>query len=168
MQVIRAPSREPPRHPRSLFLAGSTSGAGPDWRASLTTALAASRAAAAAAVTVYDPARPDWDSTWREDPSFAPFREQVSWELEMQDRADVVIVFLHPGTRAAVSLMELGLCCGRRALRGGGGGVVVCCPEGYWKRGNVQIVCERYGVRCVGAEDELAGAVLDALAALEV
>ena len=24
--------------------------------------------------------------------------------------------------------------------------VLVCCPEGFWRRGNVEIVCERYDI----------------------
>ncbi|EOO03910.1 hypothetical protein UCRPA7_563 [Phaeoacremonium minimum UCRPA7] len=157
-QVILAPSRAPQQHRTSVFLAGSTSPVPgePDWRDTLTSALVA------LPVTVYNPLRPDWDGSWREDVSFAPFREQVQWELEKQDAADVVVVYFHPASKAPISLMELGLST-RRAGRS-----VVCCPEGYWKRGNVQLVCQRYGVECVDREEGLAKAVIDKLNSLGV
>ena len=25
----------------------------------------------------------------------------------------------------------------------------MCCPEGFWRKGNVDIVCERFGIPCV-------------------
>ncbi|KXJ88421.1 hypothetical protein Micbo1qcDRAFT_166478, partial [Microdochium bolleyi] len=62
-QLIRAPSRvDTISYPSaSVFLAGSTSSqTGGDWRTELTTLLSA------CPVTILDPARPDWDSTWRE------------------------------------------------------------------------------------------------------
>lgn len=40
-----------------------------------------------------------------------------------------------------------------------GNKLVVCCPEGFWRRGNVQVVCGRYGVKLVETLDELRGVV---------
>ncbi|RYP34246.1 hypothetical protein DL767_004369 [Monosporascus sp. MG133] len=141
-QIIYAPQRDQqPRGTKSIFLAGTTSPVDPpgaDWRSTLTASLSD------LPVTIFDPYRPDWDASWVEDESFAPFREQVTWELDMQDRADLVIVYFHPATKAAISLLELGL-----VARCGGGKAVVVCPEGYWKRGNVCIVCRRFGIDMV-------------------
>ena len=106
-QIIHAPSREPIRSGnKTVFLAGSTnySSADTDWRTILTSALASQFQG----LTILNPYRPDWDG-WVEDESCAPFREQVVWELDMQDRADLVVVYFHPLTQAAVSLLELGL-----------------------------------------------------------
>jgi len=33
--------------------------------------------------------------------------------------------------------------------------LLVCCPEGYWRRGNVQVACHRSGVSLVGTKEEL-------------
>jgi hypothetical protein len=41
----------------------------------------------------------------------------------------------------------------------GTGKAIVCCPEGFYKRGNVQMVCLRYGIDLVGTLDELNEAV---------
>lgn len=148
-QVINAPSNESPRGVKSVFLAGTTSRVDDsDWRELLSTALSD------VPVTIYNPYRADWDSSWREDINFTPYREQVEWELEKQDMADIVVIYFHPATQASISLLEFGLC-----ARVPGKAIVVC-PEGYWKRGNVQIVCKKYGVEIVDNDDRLKEAVL--------
>lgn len=117
-------------------------------------------------LTVYDPRRPDWGADWRNDAACAPFAEQTAWELARAEAADVVVFYFGAATDAPVSLLELGLAVGRRygGVRPGGGGgpgaaVVVCVDPAYRKRGNVQMVCQRYGVELVEDFDELAGAV---------
>ncbi|KAJ5093560.1 hypothetical protein N7456_009421 [Penicillium angulare] len=143
-QIIYAPSNEPPRGIKSIFLAGSTNRvANYDWREVLSAALSD------LPVTIYNPNRADWDSSWREEVSFVPYREQVEWELEKQDIADFVIIYFHPATQASVSLLEFGLCARTP------GKAIVVCPEGYWKRGNVQIVCGKYGIEMMESFDEL-------------
>jgi hypothetical protein len=62
----------------------------------------------------------------------------------MQEIADIVVVYFHPATKAPISLLELGLSAKT-------GKAIVFCPEGYWKRGNVQIVCKRFDIE--SAED---------------
>ncbi|KAL4892752.1 hypothetical protein BDV59DRAFT_202493 [Aspergillus ambiguus] len=127
-QVIHAPSNETPHGIKSIFLAGTVSKVDPsDWRDTLCASLVD------VPVTIYNPSRADWDSSWREDIHFAPYREQVEWELDKQDQADIVIIYFHPATQASISLLELGLC-----ARVPGKAIIVC-PEGYWKRGNVEI-----------------------------
>lgn len=151
-QVIYAPSDEAPRGVQSVFLAGTTSKVDKsDWRETLSTSLFD------VPVTIYNPYRADWDSSWREDINFAPYREQVEWELDKQDKADIVVVYFHPATQAPVSLLELGIC-----ARVPGKAIVVC-PEGYWKRGNVQIVCKKFGFEMVNSIDGLREAIMKRL-----
>lgn len=145
-QVICAPARTPPKFHKTIFLAGTTSSS-TDWRATVVAALSGVPA------TVLNPLRPDWDSSWVEEASFAPFREQVEWELEMQERADVMAVYFGAGTDAPVSLLEFGLCARS------GKKVVVVCEAGYRKRGNVEIVCGRYGIEMAADINELGAAV---------
>jgi hypothetical protein len=45
-----------------------------------------------------------------------------------------------PDTKSPISLLELG-------LYASSGKMLVCCPEGFWRKGNVDIVCEKYNVR---------------------
>jgi len=81
----------------------------------------------------------------------------VEWELEKQDQADIVVVYFHPATQAPISLLELGVC-----ARFPGKAIVVC-PEGYWKRGNVQIVCNKFGFEMVDTVDGLKEAIMKKL-----
>ncbi|KAI0827806.1 hypothetical protein F5Y06DRAFT_227146 [Hypoxylon sp. FL0890] len=146
-QVVLAPSRETHRGVKSVFLAGTTTKTDRrDWREALTESLSD------LPLTIINPYRPDWDSTWREDITCAPFREQVEWELDMQESADIVVIYFHPVTEAPISLLELGLCA--RA-----GKAIVVCPEGYKKRGNVQIVCQRFGVEVAESIETLKQAI---------
>ncbi|KAK3332789.1 hypothetical protein B0T19DRAFT_448654 [Cercophora scortea] len=151
-QVVFAPARPKIAGKRSVFLAGTTSRAssGLDWRETLTNALSH------LPVTIFNPLRPDWDSSWREDITFAPFREQVEWELDMQEQADVVVVYYGPGTDAPISLLELGLCARS-------GKAIVACHQHYKKRGNVQIVSQRLGIEFLDASGDLAGVVIGRL-----
>lgn len=72
--------------------------------------------------------------------------------LAAQERATVIAMYFAPPTRAPISLLELG-------LFARSGKMIVCCPEGFWRRGNVDIVCERYGVPRVPTLDELIAAL---------
>lgn len=153
-QLIRAPSDEDPRFPKSVFLAGTTSTVdGHNWRELVTTALFAEP------LTIYNPYRKDWDSSWREDIDFAPFREQVEWELDKQEKADIIVLYFDPATQAPISLLELGLCARIP------GKAIVLCPDGYPKRGNVQVLCRKYGVEMVDNVDELKEAIMKRLPA---
>jgi hypothetical protein len=51
-------------------------------------------------------------------------------------------MYFAPATRAPITLLELGLFARR-------GRLLVCCPPYYWRKGNVDVVCQRYGVRTV-------------------
>jgi len=50
-----------------------------------------------------------------------------------------MIMYLAPGTKPPVSLLELGLYATSRKL-------LICCPEGFWRKGNVDIVAEKYNI----------------------
>lgn len=129
---------------RSLFLAGSIEmDAAPRWQDQLIAALADTD------LVILNPRRDAWDGSWEQRARCEPFREQVEWELEGIERADRVCFYFAPGTQSPISLLELGL-----VARSGR--AVVCCPEGFWRRGNVEIVCGRYGVELVEGLEALA------------
>ena len=86
-----------------------------------------------------NPRRDDWDAGWVQTIEHARFREQVEWELQAQEQADLIAMYFHPQTKAPITLLELGLFAHSQKL-------LVCCPEGFWRKGNVDIVCKRYGI----------------------
>ena len=119
---------------RSVFLAGSIDlGNAIDWQAEIIAALADQ------AGVVFNPRRRAWDASWPQAIDFAPFREQVEWELTAQERASIIAMYFAPASQAPITLFELG-------LFARSGRLVVCCPDGYWRKGNVDVVCASYGV----------------------
>jgi len=99
-------------------------------------------------LVILNPRRDDWDSNWEQRADNPQFHEQVSWELDMLDAADIVVMYLAAGTKSPVSLLELGLCARSGKLK-------VCCPEGFWRRGNVEMVCRRYQIPLFATLDDL-------------
>ncbi|KXH44219.1 hypothetical protein CNYM01_08547 [Colletotrichum nymphaeae SA-01] len=153
-RVIHPLTREKTIREKTIFLAGTTSKR--DWRKDVANSLAH------LPVVIFDPFRPDWDSTWKEDVSDERFSNQVKWELDMQERADIIIVYFEPETEGHISLLELGLCARSK------GKVIVACPEGYKKRGNVQVVCSRYEIPFVESFEELIQKLIQKLEATDV
>ena len=128
---------------RSVFLAGSIEmGLAEPWQAVLEQALADLD------VAVLNPRRDEWDASWETSIHNPPFREQVEWELEGLERASVVAMYFAPLTKAPITLLELG-------LFARSGKLLVCCPPGFWRRGNVEVVCARYGIPLVGDLSDL-------------
>lgn len=114
-----------------LFLAGSIEmGKAVDWQTQLINELEDND------LVVLNPRRKDWDSSWEQKISNPQFKEQVTWELDGLACANIVPLYLAPGTMSPISLLELGLFNYKR--------VVIYCPEGFWRKGNVDIVAERY------------------------
>lgn len=99
-------------------------------------------------VDILDPRRDDWDSSWKEDINFPKFKEQVTWEMDCAKVADVIVFYFPPGMLTPIALLELG-------MHAGTGKALVCCPEGFYKRGNVQMVCLRYGIDFLETLDDL-------------
>ncbi len=117
-----------------VFLAGSIEmGAAEQWQAHFANALSDLD------VLILNPRRDEWDSHWEQSITNRLFREQVEWELAGLERAGLVAMYFAPATKAPVTLLELGLCARD-------GRLLVCCPAGFWRRGNVEVACQRYRV----------------------
>jgi hypothetical protein len=139
--VIHKPPVRPQVNGPSVVLYGGIQPE-PAWQTSLAASLSD------LPVDILDPRRDDWDSSWIEDVSFPKFKEQVDWEMDYAKVADVIVFYFPPELLTPVALLELG-------MHAGTGKALVCCPEGFHKRGNVQIVCLRYGIDLVDTLDDL-------------
>lgn len=130
---------------KSVFLAGSIEmGVAEDWQKVTSGKLAP------LAGIVYNPRRAEWDSSWAQTIDHPDFNAQVTWELDMIAEADIVIFYFDPNTKSPITLMELGIACASKPAQ-----TYVACPAGFWRRGNVEITCERYGVRFFESLDKL-------------
>ena len=109
-------------------------------------------------IVVLNPRRDEWDSTWEQTTSNPQFVEQVEWELAAQELSTMIVMYFEPSTKSPITLLELGLFarCGK---------VIVCCPDGFWRKGNVDIVCAKYEIPMVDTIDDLVAAIRSRLAA---
>lgn len=67
-------------------------------------------------VVFFNPRRADWDSSWKQDFNDPQFYEQVTWELDMLDKSNHIIMYFDPNTKSPISLLELGLCASSKKL----------------------------------------------------
>lgn len=131
----------------TIFLGGSIEmGKAIDWQSKVANDLEQFN------VTLLNPRRKDWDSSWKQDPDFAPFKEQVTWELNAIKMCDIVIINFCSGTMSPISLLELGI-----VLSSAGAlyRPFVCCPKDFYRYGNVKITCDMYNVKVYDNLDDL-------------
>jgi len=127
----------------SIFLAGTIEmGNSHDWQQDVINELSAYD------ITILSPRRKDYDPTWVQDISNPPFAAQVNWELQGLNNVDVVMMYFDPTSKSPISLLELGLLAGTNIS------TIVVCPEGFWRRGNVQIMCHNYNFPLVNTLTE--------------
>lgn len=101
-------------------------------------------------VIFLNPRRDDWDSSWIQDPTpGTQFHEQVTWELDGQDIADIHLYYFDDNTKSPITLLELG-------SYGGTSSIVRCTPN-FWRYGNVAVYCDRVGATLVDSTDSMIG-----------
>ncbi len=132
--VVKSPSTYDLKEKTSIFLAGTIdNGDSEDWQLSIEQALAPYD------VVVLNPRREQWDHTWVQSISNPQFKQQVEWELEGMERADIVFMYFAPGSQSPITLLELG-------LMAASGKLIVVAPDGFWRKGNIEVVATRFGV----------------------
>jgi hypothetical protein len=120
----------------TVFLAGSIEmGEAEDWQTKVINSFDEKDE-----VTFFNPRRDAWDSSWEQAQSNPQFNHQVNWELNHLDSCDIVFMNFIPGTKSPISLLELG-------AYGHHNKMIVCCPEGFWRKGNVDIFCTRQNIQ---------------------
>ena len=88
------------------------------------------------------------NSTWEQSIENPKFKEQVDWELDKLEVSDLIVIYFDKNGMAPITLLELGLYAPEKHM-------IVCCPDGYWRKGNVDIVCDRYGIKTVETLEDL-------------
>ncbi len=117
-----------------IFLAGSIEmGVAEDWQTRVAEMLVDED------VLLLNPRRDAWDSTWKQTKENPDFKEQVEWELNSLAAADYIIMYFDPATKSPISLLETG-------LFAHDGKLLIVCPSGFWRKGNVDIVSEKYNI----------------------
>jgi hypothetical protein len=152
-RVFKAPVKTIlPKDGVSIFLAGSIEmGKAEDWQTKVTKLLTSHYEN----IYIFNPRRDDWSSDWKQEIENKQFNEQVTWELSHIESSTIMLVHFDPKTQSPITLAELGIACGKFPDK-----VIVSCPEGFFRKGNVDIICHRYGVTQIESlDDELIEAV---------
>lgn len=141
MKVIKPPNkREVENHP-SIFLAGSIEmGKAEDWQTRTEKFFEPYLG------TIFNPRRDDWDESWKQTITNPNFNEQVNWEMDGLEEADFIIFHFEPDTQSPITLAELGMYYNSSK-------VFVSCPKGFWRRGNIEIMCDRAGIELYDSLD---------------
>jgi hypothetical protein len=129
----------------SIFLAGTIDmGNSDNWQNKLIEELKGFN------VDIYSPRRDDWDSSWKQTFEDPQFFQQVTWELDALEKADLILLHFLPDSQSPISLLELG-------LFADSGKLMVVCPDEFWRSGNVQIVCNKYKIPLFKSLEEIEG-----------
>lgn len=150
-KIIKAPgSLIVPTGNVSIFLAGTIDmGNSDDWQTRVSDLLLAK----SNNLTIFNPRRVDWDNSWKQSVDDPQFLQQVKWEHNALTVARHILFYFAPGSQSPISLLELGLFAGKNVVYHDS--VFVCCPEGYWRKGNVDFICSLYGIKMLGRPEDI-------------
>lgn len=149
MKHVKAPNKYSLAGKVSLFFCGSIEmGKAEPWNLKLSKALSEFDN-----LLILDPRREDWDSSWIQEKENPQFNEQVTWELQAQEDVDFIVVYFDPKTQSPITLLEVGAFKDKP--------MILLCPEGYFRKGNVDIFCERYGIQQASGWDDFVAQIKD-------
>jgi len=148
MKTIKPNSQDQTILGTSIFLAGSIEmGKAEDWQKTIENTFVGVEE-----ITLLNPRRNDWDSSWEQKESNPEFNKQVNWEMNMLEKANIIFMYFSPETKSPISLLELGMHARENKM-------IVCCPEGFWRKGNVDIVCTRNSIPLYDNMEKAIGAL---------
>lgn len=131
------------KHDVRIFLAGSIdNGSAEPWVKRMV-GLFENRSVGTNTVQFLNPRREQWDATLRPELDNPVFIEQIDWELTGIMGSDMVLFYFAPGSISPVTMLECGIAAAHPKLNGS---VYVCCPNGFWRKGNVEYTCRYFGV----------------------
>lgn len=131
---IKAPGAYDANSKYTIFLAGAIDqGEAEDWQKKV------ARALDNFDVLILNPRRDDWDASWEQSIDNPEFKQQVTWELDAQEAADMVLFVFTKDSKAPITFLEFG-------LYGPDKDSMVCAEEGFYRQGNLDIVAERFNI----------------------
>jgi hypothetical protein len=142
---VKAPGKYDASKRYTIFLAGAIDqGKAEDWQEKV------ARALDKFDITILNPRRDDWDSSWEQTADNPEFRQQVEWELDAQEASDMIVFVFTADSKAPITFLEFGLFAPKKDA-------VVCAEEGFYRQGNLDIVAERHKVPMYHDLDEMIG-----------
>lgn len=86
-------------------------------------------------VTLLNPRRDNWNPN----SSRAEMVKQINWEMDNLDKCDVIFMNILEESLSPITLLELG-------LYANSGKMIVSCHEEFWRKINVDVVCDRFNI----------------------
>jgi hypothetical protein len=124
-------------YPHSVFLAGTIDlGKSDNWQSK------AEELFEGANLNVFNPRRPNWDWNTPQSIDCETFYAQVKWEQDHLRRADYIIFNFLKDSKSPITLLEFGIMIATKPKA-----CIVVCPEGFWRKGNIDIMCEIYKIK---------------------
>lgn len=149
-QILKAPCRQKVDN-KTIFLAGTIdNGNSVDWQSHVQDTLKKYD------VTIFNPRSESWNADWEQSIKNPEFKEQVEWELEHLEKSDCILMHFAPGSKSPITLLELG-------LLAKSGKIFISCPEGFWRRGNIEVVAARYSIPIFENLDDALGQAINKL-----
>ena len=87
---------------------------------------------------IYNPRREHWN----QNPSKEEMQNQIVWEQEHLDKADIIAMVLLDDSKSPISLLELGLYAKSNKL-------IVFCTPNFYRFDNIRLTCEKYDIELV-------------------
>ena len=84
-------------------------------------------------VVMYSPRRKDWKT----DATVEDVENQIRWEQDKLEKADLIVMALQDNSKSPISLLELG-------LYGTEGKLICFCTENFYRYTNVKLTCEKF------------------------
>lgn len=156
INIIRSPEKVS-FNKKTVFLAGSIdNGASTYWYDSIKEQL--DTLPINYDIDLLNPRREKWDATLSSISKEESFVQQVSWELNALEKCDLVIFNILGESLSPISLLEFGLMTGKRP-----NSVIMLCHDNFWRKGNVDVVCNRYNIQQVSTINELCEQIVNYL-----
>lgn len=137
IEVFKAPEKYPTDSKFTIFLAGTIEmGKSIDWQKDITELLKDED------IRILNPRRDEF-KVWEKQSINNPyFKEQVNWELDGLERADLIIMNLIEDSLSPISMMEIAYFIKEKPM-------IICVPDGFWRKGNIEILADRNKKNCL-------------------
>ena len=93
-------------------------------------------------IIIFNPRKANWESN----ASQKQLEEQIKWEQDHLDEADLIIMYLADNSKSPISLLELG-------LYGPEGKMIVFCTENFYRSTNIKLTCQKYLIPLIQSTD---------------
>ena len=144
MKLFRAPEKIEVNDNKYLFLAGTIDmGDSENWQDKIIKDLQEY------SVNIISPRRDDWDNSWKQEYGDPHFYQQVTWELSGLNRSDIILFNFLENSKSPITMLELGLFAGGPATK------LVCCPDGFYRKGNIDIVCSAFKIPVYSSYEDM-------------